>query len=125
MRRSISFNTLPKIDSPYSQCLGDSKKDEFSTAAHVHFDDYVSVVTTIPAEDYPFDVQESLWMSKREMDDCLRDAMREEALRRAHAKHRAMQASKKILLSQSSPAKGKVVLVLEEEKTNPISLTYS
>lgn len=117
MRRAISFSTLPKCNVTYSQYLCDEMK-ETSNGPHVNFDDYVSVATIPLVEDYPEDVVEHLWLSTEELDECFRGAMREEALRRAKAKRRAMQAirGQKKPPSPPQPALAAAALVLEEEK---------
>lgn len=76
IRRCVSFNTLPKENGLYASYLGDAMQDLFKEP-RVNFDDYVSVVTITPKQDYPLDVRNSLWMSEDESEKCLRGAMSE------------------------------------------------
>jgi hypothetical protein len=97
LRRSISFDTIPRIDRTYSQLLCDSLDGTFS-GPHVNFDDYVSVATITPFDEYPDDVQKSLWMSRDEANICLRDAMREEVVPRANIAAKAKRTEELAIL---------------------------
>eukprot|EP00547_Thalassionema_nitzschioides_P007120 CAMPEP_0194213590 /NCGR_PEP_ID=MMETSP0156-20130528/14298_1 /TAXON_ID=33649 /ORGANISM="Thalassionema nitzschioides, Strain L26-B" /LENGTH=229 /DNA_ID=CAMNT_0038941659 /DNA_START=241 /DNA_END=930 /DNA_ORIENTATION=- len=82
MRRSVSFNTLPKDNALYASHLGDTMQDLFKEP-RVNFDDYVSVMTILPRQDYPLDVRNDIWMSKDESEKCLCDAMTERSCQNA------------------------------------------
>lgn len=84
IRRSISFNVLPRDTELYSMCHGESMS-EITDELKVSFVDYVEVITVAPFKEYPKDIQDSLWISKQER-IAVRRAMKEDRQRRLQLK---------------------------------------
>jgi len=78
LRRSLSFNTLPRnySNNLYTHFLGKTILQENSSEGpRVNFDDYVSYVIVPSRNEYTQDVKKNLWMSTEEANRCQLSAM--------------------------------------------------
>jgi hypothetical protein len=80
IRRSVSFNILPRDSELYSMFRAECMS-EVTDELKVSFVDYVEVITVTPFKEYPKDIKESLWISKQER-SASRRAMKEDMQRR-------------------------------------------
>lgn len=81
MRRSVSFHGTSSSTNCqlYASYLAETMQEDalLFPKPNVNFDDYVSVTTIAPYQEYPLDVQKALWMSEDETQQCLKNAMLE------------------------------------------------
>jgi hypothetical protein len=76
--RRCSFSGMPQLDDVIPLTRSNSMEKLLNDEPRVAFEEYVSVVTIYPAEEYPEDIKSSIWMSREEMSNCMRRAMVEE-----------------------------------------------
>jgi hypothetical protein len=77
LMRQYSFSSMPQLSQEMPTLTrSQSCQDLSDVSHHVRFEQHVQIVTIYEAIDYPEDVRRNLWMSREEMSNNMRRAMR-------------------------------------------------